>query len=67
MQVITENILDMIENSGENELSNDLSAFSSPLNPEIEGFIREKAIDFAKRKLHGLCLSARPVWQKLWR
>ena len=51
MQVITENILDMIENSGENDLSNDLSAFSSPLNPEIEGFIREKAIDFAKRKL----------------
>ena len=51
MQVITENILDLIENSGENELSNDLSAFSSPLNPEIEDFIRKKAIDFAKRKL----------------
>ena len=51
MQVIIENILDMIENGGENELLNDLSAFSSPLNPEIEEFIRSKAIDFAKRKL----------------
>ena len=51
MQVITENILDIIENSGENDLINDLSAFSSPRNPEIEEFIRSKAIDFAKRKL----------------
>ena len=51
MNVITENILDIIESGGEKELSNDLSAFSSPMNTEIEDFIHNRAIDFAKRKL----------------
>ena len=44
MKVITENILDIIESGGEKELSNDLSAFSSPMNTEIEDFIHNRAI-----------------------
>lgn len=51
MAIITENILDIIENDGEIALQEDLSAFSSPVNSEIEDFIHSKAIDFAKRKL----------------
>ena len=51
MAIITENILDIIENGGEAAIQEDLSAFSSPANPEIEDFIQSKAIDFAKRKL----------------
>lgn len=45
------NILDIIEDSGEDAIRDALSAFSCPLNKEIESFAREKAIDFAKRKL----------------
>lgn len=51
MAIITENILDIIEDGGEIGMQEDLSAFSSPMNPEIEDFIHNKAIDFAKRKL----------------
>ena len=36
---------------GEDELLQILSEFSCPKNPEIEDFVRSKAIDFAKRKL----------------
>ena len=50
MAIITENILDIIENDGEIALQEDLSAFSSSVNSEIEDFIHSKAIDFAKRK-----------------
>lgn len=46
-----ENILDMIESYGEDDLQSDLAYFYCPKNKEIESFIREKAIDFAKRKL----------------
>lgn len=45
------NILDQIESGGETDLSIDLSAFSCPANGEVEDFIRNKAIDFAKDKL----------------
>lgn len=45
------NILDEIKNFGENEVRDDLASFSCPKNQEIETFIREKAIDFANRKL----------------
>ena len=51
MAIITENILDIIEDGGEIDMQEDLSAFSSPMNQEIEDFIHNKAIDFAKRKL----------------
>ena len=51
MNVGVTNILDELEISGELNLKKDLSLFSCKLNPEIEKFIREKAIDFAKQKL----------------
>ena len=45
------NILDILEDEGEDEVKSILSEFSCPKNPEIEDFVRSKAIDFAKRKL----------------
>ena len=51
MNLIVDNILDMIQDGGEAETQEDLSAFSCPRNSEIESFLHEKAIDFAKRKL----------------
>lgn len=47
----TVNILDMIDVFGEEELSDILSEFSCPKNLEIESFVRNKAIDFAKKKI----------------
>ena len=51
MNIGVTNILDELELSGEANLRKDLSLFLCERNPEIEEFIREKAIDFAKRKL----------------
>lgn len=51
MKFIVSNILDEIDDGGVNQLQSDLSTFSSPKNPEIEEFIKKKAIDFAIRKL----------------
>lgn len=51
MKLVIENILDLIEISGEEEIRKELSAFSCPVNLEIEDFIKNKAIDFAKQKL----------------
>lgn len=45
------NILDLIESVGEYEVQKGLSGFSCPVNKEIEDFIRNNAIEFAKRKL----------------
>lgn len=45
------NILDMLETIGEGELSSILFDFSCPMNPEIEHFIHNNAIEFAKRKM----------------
>jgi len=45
------NILDIMEDSGEDDIRDALSAFSCPANLEIENFARNKAIEFAKRKL----------------
>ena len=45
------NILDIMEDSGEDDIRDALSAFSCPANLEIEDFARNKAIEFAKRKL----------------
>lgn len=51
MKIRVSNILDDLEMAGEEELRNDLAAFSCNQNKEIEIFLKEKAIDFAKRKL----------------
>ena len=51
MRVTVTNILDELDLSGEEMLKKDLSLFSCKVNPEIETFIRSKAIDFARRKL----------------
>ncbi len=45
------NILDMLETIGEDELSSILFDFSCPMNLEIEHFIHNNAIEFAKRKM----------------
>lgn len=45
------NILDLIDSVVENEVQKGLSDFLCPQNAEIENFIRNNAIDFAKRKL----------------
>lgn len=45
------NILDMLESLGEDEVRSILSDFSCPMNAEIEDFLHNKAIDFAKRKM----------------
>lgn len=47
----TINILDMVDAVGEDEVSDILSDFSCPVNHEIENFVKNNAIDFAKRKM----------------
>ena len=49
MRVTVTNILDELDLSGEETLKKDLSLFSCEVNPEIESFIRNKAIDFARK------------------
>ena len=51
MQIKIVNILDEIETFGEEVLKSILLKFVSEKNAEIEEFIRDKAIDFAKQKL----------------
>ena len=51
MSISVTNVLDELEAMGEAALREDLSSFSCDVNVEIEEFIKEKAIDFAKRKL----------------
>lgn len=50
-QFDTVNILDMIGAIGEAKLKQCLSDFSCPINPEIEQFVVNNAIEFAKKKL----------------
>lgn len=45
------NILDLLETIGEDKVSFALSEFSCPRNAEIEDFIHNNAIDFAKKKM----------------
>jgi len=45
------NILDMIDSVGEDETSIALSEFSCSRNKEIENFVHNNAIDFAKKKM----------------
>lgn len=47
----TVNILDMIDAIGEDAVNRILSEFSCPKNVEIEDFVKNKAVDFAKRKI----------------
>lgn len=42
---------DMIDELGESEVKSKLSSFSSPLNKDVEYFIRHKAIEFAKQSI----------------
>ena len=51
MSPIVVNILDLIDMGGREVLELKLATFSSPKNPEIEDFIRNKAISFATGKL----------------
>lgn len=50
-QFDTVNILDMIGAIGEAKLKKCLSDFSCPINPEIEQFVINNAIEFARKKL----------------
>lgn len=45
------NILDMVDAIGEEDVNRILSDFSCPKNDEIERFVRNNALDFAKRKM----------------
>ena len=51
MSFIVKNILDSLKDDGEEFLKHFLATFSCPVNPEIEKFLKERAIDFAKRRL----------------
>ena len=50
-QFDTINILDMLGAIGEAKLKECLSSFSCPINPEIQQFVLNNAIEFAKKKL----------------
>jgi len=50
-ECIAVNILDMLKAIGEEELQRLLSDFSSPLNEEVEDFVRSKSIEFTRKKL----------------
>lgn len=45
------NILEMLDRAGEERLKSFLQTFSCPVNPAIEKFFRNRAIDFARKKL----------------
>ncbi|MDE6972058.1 MAG: GNAT family acetyltransferase [Lachnospiraceae bacterium] len=48
---IAVNIQDILKAIGEEELQVLLSGFSSPLNDEVEDFVHNKSIEFARKKL----------------
>lgn len=50
-QFETVNILDMAKAIGESKLRQRLTGFSCPINSEIEHFVVDNAIEFAKKKL----------------
>lgn len=51
MRTLVTNILDDLENKGEEKVRQYLSLFSCPINPAIENFVKNRAIDFSRRKL----------------
>ena len=50
MSLAVENILGIIDRDGEEELMLDLSSFSCTVNDEIQTFLTDKAIEFARKK-----------------
>ena len=55
------NILDDLEKKGEEEVRQYLSLFSCPINPAIENFVKNRAIDFSRRKLSVTYLVKNPA------
>ena len=51
MNYIVMNLLEMLDTYGEEGLESFLSNFTCPLNQDVEAFIRDKAIDFAKQRV----------------
>ena len=51
MNAKIKNILDDIQERGEEKVRGYVSTFSCPLSPNIENFIRNRAIDFSRRKV----------------
>ena len=45
------NLKEMIEQIGEPETKSILSDFSCPINPDVESFLKEKAIEFSKQSI----------------
>lgn len=54
------NLNDLIEQIGEDDVKNLLSSFSCPLNPDVESFIKYKAIEFS---LHGFAKTHLVFWK----
>lgn len=51
MSYSVENILDILERVGEEELVSGLSDFSCTNNKDVENFLKLKAVDFAKKRI----------------
>ncbi len=51
MNLVLENILDLINEYGEEDVKAILSDFSCPKNVDIEDFLKDNSIIFAKKKL----------------
>ena len=50
MNLVIENILDLIDEYGEEDVTTILSGFSCPKNPDIENFLKNDSVLFAKKK-----------------
>lgn len=60
------NLIDLIEEIGEGATKDILSAFSCPLNQDVESYLKTKAIDFAKQgwaQTHLIFASFRDEWK----
>ena len=51
MKLNTKNILDMLKDDDEIRVREYLQTFYCPVNPTIENFVRNRSIDFARRKI----------------
>ena len=54
MSPVIVNILDLIDIDGSEVIEHKLATFSSPNNPEIEDFIRNKAVSRLKIKVYDI-------------
>ena len=66
MSPVVINILDLIDVGGSEVIEHKLATFLSPKNPEIEDFIRNKAISFAKGKLSITYLLMMGTPERFW-